>query len=589
MSLGTLSAEYLFHQGTNCRVYEYLGCHYDCGGYVFRVWAPHATRVYLVGDFCDWQNGLPMRLVTAGGVWECKVFGKRIKSGDFYKFKIISGDRTLYKADPYAFEAECPPLTASVVCDISYNWRDDGWLAYRQQNARSVAEQPMNVYELHLGTWRVREDGSTMSFSEVAVELAPYVKQMGYTHVQILPVWECIKDGSLGYAPSSYFAPSALQGGGAELKAFVDRMHEAGIGVILDWSPMMPDCSESGICRFDGQPLYERADGSAKLDTSKREVRSFLLSNASFWINEYHFDGLCAESIDDSSFVELFMRTIKSQIPDVLLIAKNGDGRFDMTWNKRWSVVALKMLGDENFNAQNEIASLGVLAGRNMLALSYEALCGEGNTIMEKAEGKYSEKFDRVRALLGFMMTFPGKKLTFMSNEIGQFKKWNGQDSVEWFLLEYETHAKIQRYAAELGQFYLQTPALWQTDGSWEGYEPLENTNKEQGIISYRRKDRSGGEVIVIINLANRTYENFRLGVPYQATYREIINSDDKRYGGSGVVNTDDIASQRIAWNWQENSITVRVPPLAVSILKCVGKTQSKRKTSKASKTKIIK
>ena len=601
MRLQSASAEYLLHGGTDCRGYEYLGCHRLPDGYVFRVWAPNATRVFAVGDFCDWQEGIPMYQVTDGGIWECSAVGDRIQNGGIYKFRIVNSDRTVYKADPFAFASQCPPDTASVVCDLGeYKWRDEGWFAYRSGKAGKSCGEPFNAYEIHLPTWRRRDDGSAMNYRDIARELAPYVKQMGYTHVQLLPIWEsCDKDGR-GYEASSYFAPSARLGSPNDFMAFVDSMHEAGIGVLLDWTPTGVGRSESALCDFDGQPLYEKTDGSSdgEFDLDRREVRSFLLSNACFWLDRYHIDGLCIGDVgaESAGFKRELAECLRREYSDVLLISRSAtDGceLFDMCFDGDWAADAFERAETapefRSYHIDKQRASFNTApSGKYVLPLSHDRLTCGNKTFLDKMSGDYWQKFASTRAFLGYMMTFPGKKLTFMGSEIGQFKEWDGESPVEWFLLDYDSHAELQRYVSDLGQLYLRTPALWQADSLRDGFSWLEpdKNHKEQGIVSYCRSDSNGEEVIIVINFTPVAYENYRLGVPCGGEYREMFNSDDGRYGGSGVVNASALPSETRSSDCQENSIVMRVPPLAVSILKCVRRTQSKRKTSIASKTK---
>lgn len=626
------AAEYLFHQGKNYKAYEYFGAHLCCDGCVFRVWAPNADGVFVVGDFCDWEQGISMDKISDEGIWECTV-REHVNVGDKYKYRILNGDKVLYKSDPYAVSCETPPNNASVICSADgYKWRDSGWISYRRSNAEKAYSGPMNVYQIHLGSWKRRENGELYTYIELARELAPYVKQMGYTHVELLPIFEYIGDGSWGYHTVSYYAPTSRYGTPTEFMSFIDSMHEAGIGVILDWTPTIFSNQESGISRFDGQPLYEYCDAddtddvgwlTKRFDLSKNEVQCFIASNACYWFDRYHVDGLRIDSVtsiicdggeqhdsssDPLSFLKELNNHVKETYPGVLMIAGEAIGLsnvtssesqglgFDMTWNRGWMSDIMAYAGIDplfrKYDHEKTTFSLTYAFNeRYVLPIPHDELvCGK-RSFIDKMHGDYWQKFAGVRAFMGYAMTHPGKKLTFMGTEIGQFKEACCDEQLEWFLLDYDMHAKLQRYISELNQTYLTTPALWQIDGSWEGFRWIEPNNRDQSIISYRRVDKSKNEVIVLINFTPVAYEDYRLGVPDAGLYKEIFNSDDERFGGSGVINRVEMKSESKPWNYCENSIVMRVPPLAVTILKCVGKTPSKRKTvtTSSTKRKIIK
>ncbi len=638
------AAEYLFHQGTNYKAYEYLGAHAEADGYVFRVWAPNADEVSVVGDFCDWNTGLHMERVSNGGIWECHVEG-RVKNGDRYKFKITNGGVSHLKSDPYGVSAELPPDTATVIADIDgYEWRDDGWLSYRRKKSGNSFFEPMNIYEVHLGSWKLHEDGSMYSYTELAEELSTYVKQMGYTHIELMPIAEHPFDGSWGYQVCSYFAPTSRYGSPKEFMAFVDRMHEAGIGVILDWVPAHFPKDEHGLYEFDGQPLYEYQGsdriehagwGTRRFDVGRNEVECFLVSNATFWLEKYHIDALRVDAVASMIYLDYdrmpgewvpnvygdnrcleaiaFFRKLNSHIkgafPDVLMIAEestawgnvttfdNGGLGFDFKWNMGWMNDTLSYAETDpiyrKYDHEKTTFSLTyAFSEKYILPISHDEVVHGKKSFLDKMSGDYWQKFASTRAFMGYMMTHPGKKLMFMGGEIGQFREWDYKGQIEWFLLDYDAHAKLQRYVAELNHLYLKCPELWQKDDSWEGFKWIEPNNRDQSIISYRRIDEEGNELIVLINFTPVVYEDYRLGVPCAGIYREIFNSDDERFGGSGVVNTAELGTEARPWNWLENSIILRVPPLAVTILKCTRRAPAKRKTSNATNAnsrKIIK
>lgn len=614
-------AAYLFHGGINYKAYNYLGLHRNAGGYTFRVWAPGADEVRLVGDFNGWSDGLPLTRITDGGIWEIFVEDDSISLGDKYKYKIRRGERFIYKADPFCRHTPAPPETASLISDEKeYVWRDDGWLAFRKKMAPSYYSLPMNVYELHLGSWKRREDGSMLGYDELARELAPYVKQMGYTHVEIMPIAEYPNDASWGYQTCSYFSPTARYGTAEQLKSFVDSMHEAGIGVILDWVPAHFPKDDHGLCEFDGAPLYEYAQSDRQehpvwktrmFDLGRNEVISFLVSSADYWIRSFHIDALRVDAVStmirldhekeagawtpnkfgDSRCLEgrEFLRRLNSylkrEFPDVLLIAeesgadrgitgfeKGGLG-FDMKWNLGWMNDTLSYAVLEPSERAYNHTKLNfpltyAFDEKHMLPVSHDEVVHGKRSFLDKMSGDYWQKFAGARAFMGYMMTHPGKKLSFMGNEIGQFREWDFDGEIEWFLLEYETHARFQRYVAELNHFYLSQPALWQIDGSWRGFEWIEPDDSAQSILSYRRIAKDGSELLVLINFTPTVYNGFLLGTDRSGVYREVFNSDETRFGGGGVVNKKKLKTTGKPISRCKNSIEIKVPPLAVAVFK---------------------
>ncbi|MBQ2999637.1 MAG: 1,4-alpha-glucan branching protein GlgB, partial [Clostridia bacterium] len=543
-----------------------------------------------------------------------------VSEGDRYKYKIHSWGREILKADPYGVSAELPPDTASIVASIDgYRWRDRGWMEYRSSKRRKMHSEPMNIYELHLGSWKRHDDGSYFSYGELASELAPYVKQMGYTHVELLPVMEHPFDGSWGYQVCSYYAPTARFGTPKEFMAFVDSMHEAGIGVILDWVPAHFPKDEHGLYEFDGRPLYEYQGydrmehagwGTRRFDVGRNEVECFLVSNADFWLRKYHVDGLrvdavasmlyldydkkpgewipnvygdhrCLEAI---AFFQKLNSYIKEEFPDALMIAEEStawanitsfenDGLgFDMKWNMGWmndtlSYAELDPIYRKYHHDKLTFSLTYAFGEKYLLPISHDEVVHGKKSLLDKMSGDYWQKFASTRAFLGYMMTHPGKKLLFMGSEIGQFKEWDHNGQVEWFLLDYEAHAKLQYYVAELNHFYLKTPALWEIDDSWNGYQWIDADNRSQSIVSFRRIDQRGREVIVLINFTPVAREEFLLGVPSAGVYEEIFNSDREEFGGSGVINLGDLTSTGVPWNNSEDSLKLRVPPLGMLVL----------------------
>ena len=602
-------ASFLFHEGTNYRTYEYLGAHPEENGYVFRVWAPHAEKVFLVGDFNAWSDDTPMRRVTEGGVWEILVDAKRFAFGKCYKYKMITAKGALYKADPYGFFMQAPPETASVLCDLSeYRWRDAAWMKRRASAmGRALYEQPINIYEVHLGSWKRHGDGTPLSYRELIFELIPYVKQMGYTHVEVMPVSEHPFDGSWGYQVCGYFAPSARYGRPQELMALIDAFHEAGIGVILDWVPAHFPKDAHGLYEFDGEPLYEyqgadrmehKGWGTRCFDVGRNEVECFLVSSADFWVEYYHADGLRVDAVASMLYLDYdrlphewvpnvygenksleaiaFFRKLNLHMrgahPDVLMIAEEstafgnvtrfeeGGLGFSLKWNMGWmndilSYVTLDPIYRKYHHEKTNFSLTYCFSEAYILPISHDEVVHGKKSLLDRMFGDYRQKFDATRAFLTYMMTHPGKKLTFMGCEIGQFREWDSDGQIEWFLLDYESHARLQYFCAELNHFYLENPPLYEIDGTWNGFSWIEPDDRERSILSYRRLDKAGEELIVVVNFTPVTYRGYLLRGIREGVYREILNSDEERFGGSGVRNAEQLFAS------ESGELSITVPP----------------------------
>ena len=628
MNIQSDIAPYLFHQGTNYYAQEYLGAHRTGGQMIFRVWAPGASSVFVIGDFNGWQEDTPMIRVTEGGVWEASMPESSVPAGCKYKFRVVSAAGTHDKADPYAQATECPPATASVIAKPDgYSWRDGSWMQYRRRAMKNFYSQPINIYELQIASWKRHEDGSYYSYSEIAPDIASYVKQMGYTHIELMPVMEYPFDGSWGYQVCSYFAPSARFGTPADFMGFIDTMHEAGVGVILDWVPAHFPKDEHGLYEFDGSRLYEyqgddRVEydgwGTRRFDVGRNEVESFLVSSAMFWLEHYHVDGLRVDAVASMIYLDYDKRPgewipnvygdnrcleaiaffrklnscIKEKHPDVLMIAEestawanvttfDGGGLgFDMKWNMGWMNDTLSYAQTDpvyrKYHHDKLTFSLTyAFSEKFVLPISHDEVVHGKKSFLDKMSGDYWQKFASARAFLAYMMTHPGKKLLFMGCEFGQFREWDYASGVEWFMLDYESHAKLQRYTAELNHFYLENPPLWECDDSWGGFQWIDADNRDQSIVSYRRIDRAGKELIVLINFTPVVREKFLLGVPYSGVYEEIFNSDAVDFGGSGVCNPDALKTTGKAWNGCPDSLHLEVPPLGAVILRCRRKRKS--------------
>ena len=616
-------ASYLFHQGTNFASHDYMGVHPTEDGYVFRVWAPHASAVFAVGDFNGWSESDPLTRVTDGGIWEGTVSADRFGEGAVYKFKLHTPHGERYKADPFARACELPPETASVYRSIEgYAWRDAGWMRHRARTmGKGYYTQPLNIYEMHLGSWKRHADGSYLTYEELARELPPYVKQMGYTHVELMPVMEHPFDGSWGYQVCGYFAPTARFGTPKEFMALVDALHEAGIGVILDWVPAHFPKDAHGLYEFDGEPLYEyqgkdrmehRGWGTRCFDVGREEVQSFLISNAAFWIERYHADGLRVDAVASMLYLDYdrapnewvpnvygdnrnlealaFFRKLNAHIrgahPDVLMIAEEStawgnltsfenDGLgFSLKWNMGWMNDTLAFAECDPLFRKHEhnrlTFSLTYAFGEKyVLPISHDEVVHGKKSFLDRMPGSYEQKFAGARLFLTYMMTHPGKKLLFMGSEYGPFREWDFENELEWFMLDYEMHAKMQAFTAALNHFYLAHPALYRDDGWWSGFSWIDADNRDQSVVSYRRIAPDGRELVVILNFTPVQRENFRVGLPHRGLWREVLCSDDAAYGGTGICNAGNIRTEDIGMHGMAQSATLTLPPLGALILEC--------------------
>ncbi len=624
-------AAYLFHQGTNYESYRYLGFHILEGSgkkseAVFRVWAPNAKNIFLTGDFNGWDNSLPMERITDGGVFEVRLDAKKVSHGDNYKFKIETGDgRTLYKADPYAFYAEKPPLTASRIClEDAFEWTDGGYLENRKKLYSSGEYAlPMNIYELHLASWKRNDpddEDSYLTYTEIASELIPYIKQMGYTHVELMPVMEHPFDGSWGYQVTGYYAPSSRFGTPAEFKKFINDFHNAGIGVILDWVPAHFPKDAHGLYEFDGQPLYEfqGADrmehagwGTRIFDIARNEVECFLVSNASYWIEEFHADGLRVDAVAAMLYLDYdkepgkwtpniygtnisleavaFFKKLNGHIlgvhPDVLMIAEEStayanvtkpidrDGLgFNFKWNMGWMNDTLSYAETEydyrkHFHNKTNFSIMYAYSERYILPVSHDEVVHGKKSFLDRMPGDYWRKFAGSRLFLSYMMFHPGKKMTFMGVEIGQFREWDYKSCIEWFLLDYDMHKKHQLFVRDLNRFYLDHSQLWHDDHSFDGFRWLRPDDSEKSVSSFMRINLSlpaYKELLVVLNYNYEARSDFIIDVPYSGKYKEVFSSDCEVYGGSGWVNSDILDSYKGPYG--NDLLKINLPPLGVCV-----------------------
>ena len=608
---------YLFKQGNNMEAYRYFGAHLCAqdgqAGVVFRVWAPHAQAVSVVGDFNRWTPDADMMHKVADAVWELFIPG--MKAYDVYKFCITtpSGEQ-VYKADPYAFHAETRPANGSKVYDIGgYPWGDAAW--DEAQKTRDVLNGPMLIYELHAGSWKMKEEGVPYNYSELADELIPYIKEMGYTHVELLPITEYPFDGSWGYQVTGYFAPTSRYGTPHDFMAFVDKLHQAGIGVILDWVPAHFPKDGYGLYMFDGAPCYEDPNprrgehkewGTMVFNYGMPEVQSFLISSALFWVEQYHIDGLRVdavasmlyldynrrdgeweqnvnggkENLEAIAFLQKLNTAILTRHPEKYMIAEestawpnvtkpaaDGGLGFNFKWNMGWMNDMLSyMKTDPLFRAGNHgkvtFSFFYAFSENFVLPISHDEVVHGKCSLINKMPGDYEQKFANLRTFYGYMTAHPGKKLLFMGQEFGQFIEWDENKPLDWMLLGYDKHRQLQAYVKDLNAFYRETPAMWEIDYSWEGFQWIVPDDNQQSVIAFLRRDAKGKMVMVVCNFNPVLREGYEMGVPNAGSYKEVLNSDDPKYGGSGVTNGT-VRSRKGAMHGFEQHVSLTLPPLS--------------------------
>lgn len=614
---------YLFHEGSNSNAYEYFGSHRkNKNTVVFRVWAPDAKNVSVTGDFNNWsETENPMKpLKNSGGVWEAEI--KNIKPYDMYKYCITAADgRTLMKCDPYGFHMETRPGTATKYYEIDdcYEWHDEKWVEGR--NGKNIYESPVNIYEIHAGSWKQYDDGNFYSYRALADALVPYVKKMGYTHIEFMPLTEYPFDGSWGYQVTGYFAATSRYGEPKDLMYLVDKCHENGIGVILDWVPAHFPKDANGLYEFDGGPLYEYSDprkgehygwGTRVFDFGKNEVRSFLMSSASFWLKKYHLDGIRIdavasmlyldydrkdgewvpnknggnENLEAVEFLQKLNENIFRDFPYAMMIAEestswpmvtkpvfSGGLGFNFKWNMGWMNDILRYFSLDGFfrkyNHDCITFSMFYAFSENfVLPISHDEVVHGKKSLIDKMPGSYDEKFAGVRAFLGYMMAHPGKKLMFMGQEFGQFIEWNYEKGLDWLLLDYPKHRALQNYFKKINEFYKANPAFWQIDYSWEGFSWISSDDKDNSVIAFRRIDEKGKEIIVVCNFTNVERCDYRIGIPKKGAYKIVFNSDDVDFGGEGKGNKGKLKTESINMHGFEQSISLDLPPMSAIYIK---------------------
>ncbi len=587
---------YLYNEGTNFQSYEMLGPHKIDKGWRFAVWAPNAEKVALTGDFDGWRGERFLSRIGTTGVW----YGcfDDIREGMIYKYAVTDREsNTVLKADPVAFCDEIRPGTASVVHDIPvYDWTDDEWLEKRADIP--VYDKPMNIYEVHAASWKMHEDGSLYTYRELADELVPYVKDMGYTHIEVMPLSEYPFDGSWGYQVTGYFAATSRFGAPEDLMYFVDKCHASGIGIIMDWVPAHFPKDLHGLYKFDGTATYEYADprlgehkdwGTMVFDYSKSEVVSFLLSSAFFWVKEYHFDGLRVDAVSSMlyrdysrnygewiankyggnqnleaiSFIQNLNKIMFAKFPNILMIAeestawsmvtgpvdKGGLG-FNYKWNMGWMNDTLRYMSmDPYFRKPNHDLLTFVMcyaySENFILPLSHDEVVHGKKSLIDKMYGSYEEKFAGYRTLLAYYLSLPGKKLMFMGGEIGQFIEWRYDEGLEWHLLKMDKHKKLHGYVRELNRFYLENSPMWEIDQSWDGFRWINEQDRDNSMLSYMRTDKKGKKVIVCANFTPIVRQRHRIDVLEPGEYEIVMNTDWKRFGGETAAHKKKFKAKR--------------------------------------------
>ena len=602
-----------FHNGNNFCAYEFLGAHFDSQkeGVYFRVWAPNADSVCVVGDFNGWKTGeCVMTRISNAGVFEAYVKG--LKEFDSYKFVIKNGEREFFKADPYAFHAETPDKTASKIYSLDgYSWGDQTYM----DNKCSPYDKPINIYEVNFASWKRKENGDYYTYLEYARELVDYVCDMGYTHIELMPIAEYPFDGSWGYQVTGYYAPSSRFGTPKDFMKFVDACHQRGIGVIVDWVPAHFPKDAHGLYEFDGTCCYEhyrwdrkehKTWGTRIFDWARNEVRSFLISNALFLFEKYHLDGLRVDAVSSMlyldydrndgewipnenggnynlqaiSFLQALNCAVFNKFPNALMIAEEstsfpmitkptdvGGLGFNFKWNMGWMNDALSYIELDPYfraNSHNKMTfSMYYAFSENfILPISHDEVVHGKKSLLDKMPGVIENKFSNVRVFNMYMFAHPGKKLSFMGSEFGQFKEWNYREGVEFFMLKFPLHKKLHEFNRQLNIIYKSTPAMFEIEDSWHGFNWINADEKDNNVLSFERMDKQGNKLVCIFNFSGNDYYNYRLGVE-KGEYRLVLNSDSKKYGGRGVLKGRTFKTVKRQAHSKENSIRFNLPALS--------------------------
>ena len=620
---------YHYHNGTSTHAWEFLGCHPEekdgVSGFVFRVWAPNAQNVSVVGDFNFWNGqDLPMEKIS-GGLWEA--WTPNAKEGDAYKFLVtgVHGEQ-VHKADPCAYRTQLVPETSSVIWrQGQYKWGDSLWFA---QNARrDPLKSPLNIYEVHLGSWKRKEDGSAYSYAEIAPELAHYVKEMGYTHVELMPLAAYPYDPSWGYQVTNYYAPTARYGSPDDFKYLVDTLHKAGIGVLIDWVPAHFPKDIYGLYEFDGTCCYELSDPTMNehpdwttriFDFGRPEVKSFLISCAVYWLKEFHLDGLRVDAVSSMLYLDYsrpnykpnkyggrenleaidFLRQLNNAcfavrkgvimaaeeshaFPMVTGPAYDGGLGFLFKWNMGWMNDTLKYFKEDpiyrKYLHDKMTFPMAYAFSENfILPLSHDEVVHGKLSLINRMPGDYFWKFSGARLLRGYQMTHPGKKLSFMGNEFGQFIEWDYKKGLDWLLLDYEMHQKMQSFTRDLNRFYKENDALWADDHSWNGYQWIQPDDADNSVFAWRRiNPKTKKELIVVLNMTPVTRKGFRLGLPAAGDYEPVFCSDGVKYGGTGETPVT-VKAEEVQFREYAHSGLFHIPPMSITIYKKINPRRKK-------------
>ena len=627
---------YLFHQGNSTKAYKFLGAHCteEDGqqGVRFSLWAPHAKEVSVVGEFNNWDTRVnAMQKVQDGEIWTLFIPG--VKEGQSYKYAIIPphGGPHMMKADPYGYSSEVRPQTASKVYDMNhYTWNDQAW--YEEQKKKQSYGQPMLTYEVHAGSWRRDPEGNYLNYRDLADALVDYVAKMNYTHIEFMPLCEHPFDGSWGYQATGFYCLTSRFGAPDDFRYLVDKAHQAGIAVIMDWVPGHFCKDDQGLRTFDGVNLYEsdnmqRADnagwGTLNFDYGRTEVQSFLISNAMFWMEQYHIDGLRIDAVanmlylnygreegqwtpnkhggtgnlEAMDFIKKLNESIFKEHPQALMIAEEstswpmisrpvymGGMGFNYKWNMGWMNDVLRYVSLDpiyrKWHQDKLTFSLMYAFNENfVLPLSHDEVVHGKCSLINKMPGDYWQKFAGLRAFFGYWMAHPGKKLLFMGGEFGQFIEWNENQSLDWHLVEqYDMHAKMLEYSRNLNKFYKENKTFWQVDFDWGGFEWIDCNDNDHSMVSFIRKADDGSFVVVVCNFTPEVHRGYNLGVPAAGSYEEVFNSDASEFGGSNVLNENEHLTYPYPRNDRAQHIVITVPPLATCYFKL--KTPAKKEES---------
>ena len=614
----------LFAAGDAVRAYDLFGAHFvnwnGRDGVVFRVWAPNALSVSVVGDFNDWNSDSNYMYKIGFGCWELFVEG--LNEYDLYKFCIeTEKNEKLLKSDPYAFHSQTRPDNASRIFDVNqYVWHDTYWMQNR--HIITAPDKPMNIYEIHAGSWKKYPNGEFFNYQKLADELIPYLKEMNYTHVQLMPIMEYPHDPSWGFQTTGYFAATSRYGSPCDLMALIDRCHQENIGVLVDWVPSNFPKDSHGLEKFDGTCLYEGHDprdgerpswGTCLFNFQRYEVTSFLVSSAMFWFDKYHIDGMRVgalssmlyldygkkdgewlpnkfggkENLDALHFVKKLNKAVHMYHPAALMFAEEntswpkltlpveeGGLGFDYKWNMGWMNDMLHYMSLDPlwrpFNHDNLTFSFFyAFSERFLLPISHDEVAHGKGSLISKMPGDYDNKFAGVRAFITYMYAHPGKKLVFMGSEIGQFDEWAFDSGIQWDLLEYDKHQKLFEFFKAINKFYIENKPLFELDSVPEGFEWIHRNDFTQSVISFRRTDSQGNEIIAVCNFQPVSYELYHIGVPEYGIYEEIFNSDSEAFGGTGFCNSEKILTEPMKIHGYKQGLPLRLPPLSVIYLRC--------------------